>query len=192
MGILLAAEIVERISRKRLRDLLREDIFEPLGMTRSALGLGDFRNQDTVWSGAGPVESEACDSWGPNSVYWRDQGHPWGGMHSTGNDLAQFLHAMLNGGGSILDAETVKEMICDQNPKLNAPWGLGWGLRDSLVWTPFGDRVSRRTFGHQGSTGTVAWADPDGELCCVVLTNENVDEGRLLIETSEAVCKAFV
>ena len=84
-------------------------------------------------------------------------------------------------------------MTRDWNGGINAPWGLGWGLRDSLVWTPFGDKVSQRAFGHQGATGTVAWADPENELCCVVLTNENVDgDRRILVEASEAVCRAFL
>src|SRR6185295_18409846 len=47
------------------------------------------------------------------------------------------------------------------NAGLDAPWGLGWALRDSLVWNFFGDLASARTFGHVGATGTVAWADRD-------------------------------
>ena len=27
-----------------------------------------------------------------------------------------------------------------------APWGLGWGLKDSLVWNFFGQLCSKRTF----------------------------------------------
>ena len=32
------------------------------------------------------------------SPYWRDFGAPWGGMHSSGRDLAVLLQTMLNGG----------------------------------------------------------------------------------------------
>src|SRR5260221_4001896 len=48
MGILLAAEIVERISGMPLREFERKEIFEPLGMRHSALGLGRMRIGDTV------------------------------------------------------------------------------------------------------------------------------------------------
>ena len=39
MGTLLAAEIAERVSGMRLRDLLRSRIFQPLGMQHTMLGL---------------------------------------------------------------------------------------------------------------------------------------------------------
>ena len=36
--------------------------------------------------------------------------------------------------------------------------------------------------GHAGATGTMAWADPETKLLCVILTNRaySVDDGRLL------------
>ena len=71
-----------------------------------------------------------------------------------------------------------------------APWGLGWGLRDSLVWTFFGELVSPATFGHVGATGTVAWADPVSDVTCVILTNAMVEEGALLKRISNVVAGA--
>src|SRR5262249_56811410 len=43
MGILLAAEIVQKLSGAPLRDFEKREIFDPLGMERSALGLGGMR-----------------------------------------------------------------------------------------------------------------------------------------------------
>src|SRR5713226_4324897 len=40
MGLLLAGEIVERITKTRLRDFLRKEVFQPLGMAQTSLGLG--------------------------------------------------------------------------------------------------------------------------------------------------------
>ena len=81
-GILLAAEIVERVSGRTLRELEESEIFSPLGMTRSALGLGSFELEDTVrLSGVGStaaVTSKEEEEFGGNSLYWRDMGHPWG------------------------------------------------------------------------------------------------------------------
>ena len=56
-GILLAAEIVERVTGKRLRDFEKEEIFTPLGMNHSALGLGDFKIPNTVWCGTSAEET---------------------------------------------------------------------------------------------------------------------------------------
>jgi CubicO group peptidase (beta-lactamase class C family) len=194
MGILLAAEIVERVTGKRLRDFLKSEIFDPLGMRSSALGLGTFTIQDTAWCQTSARSSSAdLERFGPNSPYWRDMGHPWGGMHSTTLDLAILLQTFLNGGTyagvRIFSPSTVAAMIRDQNTAIGKPWGLGWGLATSPVWCYFGDLVSPHTFGHSGATGTVAWADPDRRLVCVILTTRpsGEDNGRLLRLVSNAV-----
>ena len=193
-GILLAAAIVERVSGQRLRDFEREEIFAPLGMERSALGMGDWPIEDTVWCGTDIEEDEELRSWGWNSPYWRDFGAPWGGMHSTGRDLAILLQTMLNHGAygdqRIFSRAAVAAMTRDQNGTLDAPWGLGWGVCGARVWAFWGDLVSPHTFGHTGATGTVAWADAERQLSCVVLTNQMVANGSLLRRVSNAVSAA--
>ena len=192
MGILLAAEIVERVSGKRLRDFLKREIFDPLGMRSSALGLGGFKIADTAWCQTSGSSAD-LERFGANSPYWRDMGHPWGGMHSTTNDLGILLQTFLNGGAyggvRVFSPTTVAAMIRDQNTSIAKPWGLGWGLATSPVWCYFGDLASPRTFGHSGATGTVAWADPDRRLVCVILTTRpsGADNGRLLRLVSNAV-----
>src|SRR5262249_31795434 len=99
MGVLLAGEIVERVSGARLRDFEKREIFDPLGMKNTALGLGGRKISETVWCQTSPgAKEEDLKSWGPNSPYWRDMGHPWGGMHTTSGALAILLEAFLNGG----------------------------------------------------------------------------------------------
>ena len=195
-GILLASEIVERVSGKRLRDFEETEIFQPLGMTNTALGLGRFKIPDTVWCGTSMEETEDQQRFGPNSSYWRDLGNPWGGVHSTAPDLAILLQTMLNGGGyagkRVFSPAAVNAMTTDQNRTLNAPWGLGWGLAHSKAWSYFGELSSPTAFGHTGATGTVAWADPEKELLCVVLTNQMVDNGSLLRRVSNVVASAVI
>ena len=194
MGILLAAEIVERLTKTKLRDFERQEIFEPLGMRHSALGLGGMRIADTVQVQTAPAPiPRRKASWGSNSEYWRNMGHPWGGMHTTTRDLAILLQTFLNGGSysgrRILSPATVKAMTSDQNERIHAPWGLGWALARSHEWNEFGDLVSARAFGHAGASGTVAWADPETQLLCVILTNRPLalDGGRFLRLVSNAV-----
>jgi CubicO group peptidase (beta-lactamase class C family) len=192
MGTLLAGAIVEKVTGMRLRDFMKREIFDPLGMRSSALGLGDLRISGTVQAWVSP-DSNAADteSFGPNSPYWRDMGHPWGGMHSTVTDLAKLLATMLNGGTwagkQLFSPAAVRAMISDQNVRVGAPWGLGWALGRSQVWNFFGDLVSEKTFGHAGATGTVAWADPESGVICVILTDRLVDNGSLLRRVSNAV-----
>ena len=195
-GILLAAEIVQRVSGQALREFERQEIFAPLGMGHSALGVGDFALEDTVWCGMDLEEGEDARHWGPNSPYWRDIGAPWGGMHSCVEDLAVLLQTMLNGGtygaNSVFSPAAVQAMLRDQNGHLPAPWGLGWGLGRSIVWNCWGDLVSPATFGHTGATGTVAWADPATGLLCVILTNQMVAGGSLLRRVSNGVAASVM
>jgi CubicO group peptidase (beta-lactamase class C family) len=191
MGILLAAEIVERISKTRLRDFERKEIFEPLGMEHSSLGLGRMAISDTVQvQESGDPEDLA--SWGANSEYWRNLGNPWGGMHTTTMDLAILLQTFLNtgtySGKRVLSPATVKTMISDQNANLNSSWGLGWRLERSQG-REFGDLLSPDTFGHLGASGTMEWADPKTGLVCVILTSRPlaVDGGLFLRLVSNAV-----
>jgi CubicO group peptidase (beta-lactamase class C family) len=74
-------------------------------------------------------------------------------------------------------------------PELNAPWGLGWALGHSRSWNAFGDLLSGQSFGHVGATGTLAWADPETQVLCVILTNRpySLDDGRSLRLVSNAV-----
>lgn len=192
MGILLAGAIVEKVTGMRLREFVKREIFEPLGMKNSALGLGAFRIEDTVQAWVSPDANRAdTDRFGANSRYWRDMGHPWGGMHSTVTDLSKLLTAVLNDGTldgtRVFSPATVRAMISDQNTALASPWGLGWALGRSKAWNFFGDLVSARTFGHGGATGTVAWADPVTGVVCVILTDRLIDNGSLLRRVSNAV-----
>ena len=181
MGTLLAGEIAERVTGMRLRELLRREIFEPLEMNHTVLGANDLRIEETaIFQQNG--DSEDQRSWGANSPYWRDMGHPWGGLHSTTGDLAVLLQTFLNGGQyrgiRLFSPVTVAAMTRDHNGSVGAPWGLGWALRDSRVWNYFGDLGSAGTFGHVGSTGTVAWADPERQLICVLLTTRSASYQR--------------
>jgi len=196
-GTLLAGEIVQRVASQPLRAFHKQEIFDPLGMRDSSLGLGGRPVADTV--ACQTIDSGPdTERFGANSLYWRDMGHPWGGMHSTVTDLALLLQTFLNGGHcggrQLLGRSTVARMTCDQNTAIGKPWGLGWGLATSPVWVYCGELVSPRTFGHSGATGTVAWADPDTQLLAVILTSRPtaLDDGRLLRTVSNTVAAAVV
>ena len=60
------------------------------------------------------------------------------------------------------------------------------------MWNWFGELVSPATFGHVGATGTVAWADPQRDLFCIVLTNQMVGQGSLLRRVSSVVAAAVM
>ncbi len=197
MGTLLAAEIAERISGMRLRDLLGARIFQPLGMRRTVLGLEGLKIEETAIFQE-DQDTEDSRRWGPNSPYWRAMGHPWGGLHGTTGDLAVLLQTFLNGGRygqvRVFSPATAAAMTRDRNGAVGAPWGYGWALRDSPVWNYFGDLGTAGTFGHVGITGTVAWADPGRQLICVLLSTRSAahQDGFLLKSISNMVQAAVI
>lgn len=183
MGILLAAEIVERVSGRRLRDFLGDEVYAPLGLRNTFLGMGGRAISSTAECQV-PEKSD----WDWNSPYWRDLGAPWGGAHSTAADVARFLQAFLDPQGKPVRRETAREMISLQTAGLNDRWGIGWMLKPGN----FGAACSEKTFGHYGATGTAAWADPETKLVCVLLTTKPAAQSRdgLLGPVSDAVSRA--
>lgn len=173
MGILLAAEIVQRITKTKISDFLFQEVFKPLGMTRTALGLGRFKLNEVVLSqtvGAAPESgsgSATAKNWDWNSRYWRSFGAPWGGAHSTAGDVTLFLRSFLHPDGRILREATARTMVQDHNLGLDTRRGLGFDLGPNGL----GKSLSTRSFGHSGSTGTLCWADPKTDRSFVLLTS---------------------
>ena len=183
MGVLLAGEIVERVARRPLRDFLRAEVFSRLGMPDTSLGLGGRKIPDTM-----QCQVDEHTDWDWNSAYWRDLGSPWGGAHSTASDVARFLRYFVHPDPPVLKAETAAAMITNQTQGLNQPWGLGWMTGGSRL----AKGSSSRTFGHSGSTGTLAWLDPEKDLSLVLLTTKPavVSQKTLLGPVSDVVASA--
>jgi beta-lactamase class C len=191
MGILLAAEIVERVTKTALPDFLQQHVFTPLGMTRSVLGLGQFKKSDMVPMQTEHAAPEAgggdpkAREWDWNSDYWRNLGAPWGGAHSSAADVAMFLRLFLHPEGTVLREDAARLMIRDHTPTLSAHRGIGFMVGP----VGLGKGCSARAFGHSGSTGTLAWADPATDTSFVLLTSlpKNVSGELILYPVSDAV-----
>jgi len=173
MAILLACHVAQVISGVGILELVDRSVFQPLEMKHSALGLGRFMLADMI-----PVQTEraapesgggdpTARDWDWNSPYWRKLGAPWGGVHASAPDVARFLSEFLSRRGAAVKPETAILMTTNQNAPGLTPRGLGLNV-GSGSGSP---GCSEKTFGHSGSTGTLAWADPATETICVVLTS---------------------
>lgn len=171
MGILLASEIAQRVTGQVFAEFVDETIYRPMGMTRSAMGVGqlDWKRAQRCQVEQAAPESGAGDpatrAWDWNSSYWRHLGAPWGGAHGSAVDVARFLHEFLHPQDRILRSETVKMMTRNHNPQGFRRRGLGFDLYPDI-----GAEQASKAFGHTGSTGTLCWADPASDTICVVLT----------------------
>lgn len=194
LGVLVLKEIMERITGVPLEQFLKTDVFEPLAMNATSLGLGGR----TIES----IAQNRLKPGGPNSnSLYHHLGTPWGGVHSTALDLTRFLHYFVNPRKPPLKLETGREMLRNHCEGLNQPWGIGWMLANShdayykvrptwhryglsaLLSDPerapaFGVHCSASTFGHYGVSGTIAWSDPQRDISMVLLTTKFVRHSR--------------
>jgi CubicO group peptidase (beta-lactamase class C family) len=174
MGILLAAAIVERLAGRPLPQFLEKEVFAPLGMSGTSLGLGGRSLSATV-----PTQLSGKSSWDWNSPYWRGLASPWGGAIAPASDIAKFLTAFLQPERQkVLQAATARAMIQDQNTGLNKAWGIGWAVNARNEGGLFGRGCSRQAFGHGGSVGTLCWADPADGGVFVILTGKPAAESN--------------
>ncbi len=197
MAIMLAAEIAQRLADQDIRELVSSKVLRPLGMQHSALGMGTLQPSDIMSaqvefgateSGGGSAESR---NWDWNSSYWRALGAPWGGAQASAPDVAKFLDAFVNAQGDVLRSETAALMIRNHNLPALESRGLGFDVGMGVYCAGCSDQ----TFGHTGSTGTIAWADPQHDRLCVVLTTlpgqavNSEQHPRQL--ASDAICTAL-
>jgi uncharacterized protein YbbC (DUF1343 family) len=100
------------------------------------------------------------------------------GLFSTGDDLAKFAQALLNGGDGILSSLAVKKMSePEQPPSASTLRGFGWDI-DSPFSSNRGDLLPVGSFGHTGFTGTSIWIDPTTKSYIILLCNSVHPRGK--------------
>src|SRR6202045_764785 len=174
LGIILMAEIIERLTGRTLDELAKSYIFDPLGMSNTM-----FRPTKKLWPQIAPTEID-------NNLRHRlVQGEVHdenafaiggvsgnAGLFSTAPDLAAFCQMLLNGGSyahhRVLRRATVAQFTAPQQLSGGART-LGWAV--PTEGGSSGHFFSAHSFGHTGFTGTSIWIDPDRELFVVLLTN---------------------
>lgn len=207
MGLAILGEIIERVSGVPCAEFVRREIFEPLCMSDSHIGLPDAwfdeesRQADRVAQIRIPVEQEG-KAWSWNERYWLQLGAPWGGLVTTASDLARYCRMMLGQSDvDVLSPATIQAATRNQLEEMpdvpevarrTKPWGLGWRLNWPAHSANFGDFLGPRTYGHWGATGTVLWIDPDLAAFMVLLTTcPQEPHGTWLAKISNMVAAAF-
>ena len=200
----LLGEMVRRTDprRRRYRQIVQDEVFTPLAMKESAVGLRkDLRKRKIVpdFLGAGPMEHLGHSDLGPNGAFEEEDAEmPWVGVVSTAHDMHRFAE-MLRRGGELDGARILSPAILDQATRnrtgdkpnelymqlaLSRGWapspayiGIGFSLRgDAICHHQFGTLTSPRTFGNHGFGSTVFWIDPERDMTFVCLTAGVMDE----------------
>ncbi|MGB2629580.1 MAG: glycoside hydrolase family 3 N-terminal domain-containing protein [Candidatus Acidiferrum sp.] len=197
LGIILMAEIIQRLTGQPLNELAEHYIFEPLHMQNSMylppkklwpeIAPTEIDNQLRHRLIQGEVHDENAFAIGGVS------GHA--GVFSTSPDLAAFCQMLLNGGvyghRRILKRSTIAEFTVPQALAKNSRT-LGWVV--PTEGSSSGHYFSSHSYGHTGFTGTTIWIDPDRQLFVVLLTNRvnPTRENHKIAEVRPAVHDAVI
>jgi len=159
-GYSLLALIVEKASGKHFADLLREEIFTPLGMTSTVAheeGISTVANRAYGYSGDGSSWLRTDESL--TSAVLGD-----GGIYTSVDDLVHWLRALDQG----RFAEASEPRV--ETDKAGVRYGFGWRISA---------RNGRRVVSHTGESigfRNALVRFPDEKLSVVVLTNRNEGE----------------
>ncbi|HWW80513.1 MAG TPA: serine hydrolase domain-containing protein [Steroidobacteraceae bacterium] len=178
------------------RAIVDEELFKPLGMTSSAIGLrADLKSRHIVpdFRGNFPIEHPGHSNLGPNGAFEEEHAEmPWVGAVSTVPDMFR-LAEMLRRDGTldgvrILSPATLamarRNWTGDKPNELykvlahKRGWepspayiGLGFSLRGTAhAHHMFGTLTSAGTFGNYGAGSALYWVDPERAVTFVCLT----------------------
>jgi CubicO group peptidase (beta-lactamase class C family) len=170
LGYGIVDEVITQASGRPYEDFMRSEVFLPLGLTHTAVGLPDA------------LAAHAAVRYGPENrpVPFYDFDHAGASaVWSSAHDLIRFglfhLGHVPEGGRRILAEETVREMHRRETPESGAGYGLGWFMEDE---------VGFRKVWHTGSmpgVSTMLALYPELDITVVVLLNNLARDLRVSI-----------
>ena len=194
----LLGEALRRTDPKRrsYRAIVQEDLFTPLRMRDSSVGLRrDLRARHVVpdLRGNFPITHPGHSNLGPNGAFQEEDAEmPWVGVASTVSDMLRFTEMLRRrgelDGARILSPATLE--LATRNwtgekpnelttaraqqrgwPPEPAYMGLGFALRGTAIGHHlFGTLASPGTFGNHGAGSSIYWVDPARDVSFVCLT----------------------
>jgi len=189
----VVGELIRRISGQPVDEYVAANVFEPLDMSQSSIGL-DENEPDDVATLAGFEMYDRCRDPGEGldipaaesaAAFNEEAVHraviPAANGISTARDMARFYACMANGGEldgtRLLERETVSnatrthaETESDGTLARPARYGLGFwtgGLANDM----FGSLSRERMFGHAGLGSIFGWGDPELNVGFAYVTN---------------------
>ena len=185
LGFYLLADLVERVTGKKLDAYTKETFYTPLGLRtttfnplnkihKSRIPPSDEDNYFRRQRIQGHVHDMGAAMLGGVS------GHA--GLFSNATDLAVIMQMLLNGGyygdHTFFSPNTVHTFTTRHTADTRR--GIGFDMKelDSNRSMNMSELASSRAFGHLGFTGTCTWADPEHNLIVVILTNRTFPKMR--------------
>ena len=176
---IILKEYIERVSGKKVDDLIQEQFFNTMGMNNSTFNPLKKFNKELI----PPTEKDNYFRYQIIQGYVHDMeaameggvaGHA--GLFSNAMDVAKMMQLYLQkgnyGGQQYFSAKTFDDFntcyFCEEGNRR----GIGFD-KQQLPGKPGPTCgcASLTSFGHTGFTGTIAWADPESELVYIFLAN---------------------
>ncbi len=189
LGFYIIARMVHRLTGKPLDVFLEDNFFCPMGLESIGYNAWQRANLQRVV----PTENDYYFRQQKLQGYVHDMGAAmWGGvsghagLFANAENLAMIMQMLLNygyyGGKRYLRPETVK-LFAQRHPA-SSRRGLGFDMRqlNTRMYQNVSTRMSKEAFGHDGFTGTSAWADPETGTIFILLSNRtfpSMRNGRL-------------
>lgn len=159
-GYILLGAVIEKVSGKSYEDFVEQEIFAPLGMTRSSYGSfsevvpGRVRGYESA--AGGPRNARAVSM----STF-----HAAGALLSTADDLARWEQALAD--GKLLAPGSLAQMLTPMKVRsgLSTKYGYGWG-----VWEYAGTRIAEHAGDIFGFLSQVLVV-PSERLVVILLSN---------------------
>jgi CubicO group peptidase (beta-lactamase class C family) len=177
VGFVILFAAAERAAGEPLYRLLDREVFGPLEMnsTTYVMGEGCLRcagtSRDRGLSYRGRVHDPISRRLGGIAGN--------AGLFSTAHDMARFAAMMANNGSldgvQIFRPSTVR-MFTQRQPG-SGTRALGWDTPGAPGTGAAGARVSDRSYGHTGFTGTSIWIDSERGTWVVLLANRTYEDG---------------
>lgn len=196
LSMITLGKMIEKITGQSLDVFVKERVFEPIGMTDSMYRVptnlrprcaptepvNDWRKKLRAMRHESFTPIRGCH---PDAhLYIQGEVHDPSaevlngisgnaGVFSTCPDVCKYTQMMLNEGVTqdgkrIIKAETIRTWTRKQNTIGSR--GLGWDTSRG-PYSQFASAFSTKSFGHTGYTGTSIWADPQGKIFGILLTN---------------------
>ena len=195
--VLMAEALLRTDPRqRRYRQMVQEDVLDPLGMRDTAVGLrADLKPRKVVpdFQSNYPIGHKSRNTPGANGAFEDETAEmPWVGVVSTMPDMFRFTQMFRNGGianGNRLlspamlnfaarnwTGDMVNELYAQRGraeglAPVPAYIGLGFSMRGTaLCHHMFGTLASPGSFGNYGAGTSLFWVDPERDLSFTCLT----------------------
>lgn len=167
------AHLVATVAGQPAETFIHENIIQPLGLVDTFCDIdeaGERRARvSCTYMPGGRNWVMYWDNFSPQVVpYFRGSG----GMYGTTTDYARFLMMWMDGGTfggqRYLSESLVQEALTpsDITAGTHRQYGFHWALNDGA------------SFGHTGSDGTLAWADPERDIIILYFTQSRGTDTR--------------